>query len=112
MILLGVALDGGRRVDVECTARGTFTRREVFLITMVGAIGAALLMAMGIMFREQVQVLSVYWTDAFTPRTSLADATRRGSLPVRADDGGLLLAHCRLAAVSAARSRGCGSRGS
>ena len=50
-------------------------RREALLMTMVAAICVCMLVVMGVLFREPVSVLWAYWRDAFTPRTSLADAT-------------------------------------
>ena len=51
------------------------TRRDVLLVSAVAALGAGTLMVIAWAFREQVALLWVYWRDAFTPRTSLADAT-------------------------------------
>jgi hypothetical protein len=48
-------------------------RREVLLISTVATIGVCLLLILGLLFREQVVLLWIYWSDAFRPRTSFAD---------------------------------------
>jgi hypothetical protein len=74
IILLGVGLIVAvASMPVHRTWR--VTRRDVVLVSAVAALGAGTLMVIAGAFREQVALLWVYWRDAFTPRTSLADAT-------------------------------------
>ena len=74
LILLGVGLIVA--VVSVCTQRTwRVTRRDVLLVSAVAALGAGMLIVIAWVFREQVAVLWSYWRDAFTPRTSLADAT-------------------------------------
>jgi len=80
MILLGVAVVVAVASLFRHRTR-SLNRREVLFIVAAGSIGAVVLVALGIVFREQVQSLWFYWADAFTPRTSLADA--RGAEALR-----------------------------
>ena len=74
MILVGVSLVVAvASIFVNRTWR--LQRREALLITMGVGICVCMLVVLGVLFREQVVSLWVYWRDAFTPRTSLADAT-------------------------------------
>jgi hypothetical protein len=74
MILVGVALVvAAGSLLLHRTRR--FTRREVLFVSLVGSLGAVLVLSIGTLFREQVQFLWSYWADALTPRTSLADAS-------------------------------------
>jgi hypothetical protein len=72
MILVGVSLVVAvGSLLVNRTWR--ITRRDTALIAVVAAVGACVALGLGLLFREQVSFLWVYWSDAFTPRTSLAD---------------------------------------
>jgi hypothetical protein len=74
MILVGVALVvAAGSLLLHRTRR--FTPREMLFVSLVGGLGAVLVLSIGTLFREQVQFLWSYWADALTPRTSLADAS-------------------------------------
>jgi hypothetical protein len=76
---IGLILVG---VSVAVTAASLFMQRapqrkprEALLVTVAVIIGLVMMVALGFLFRDQVLSLRAYWTDAFTPRTSLADTS-------------------------------------
>ena len=74
MVLVGVAVVVAV-ASLFASRTWRVTRRDALLMTIIAIVGAAVLFAGGLLFREQVNALWLYWSDAFRPRSSLEDAT-------------------------------------